>query len=119
LVGNLSGTINPGLTPNDPPSVTVVSGTSSVEGISHVIEVNLALSITQVNGGGDSIDGVISVPQDTYVEQFNTLVIYVSGAIFEAGSLIAADGNGTVPIANGSTLVTTGAVVVEPDLFTA
>lgn len=117
FVGSLQGEIIPGADSSTPPYVTNTSGVTSATGLSEIIQVNLALGITQTNGGGDSESGVVAPPIDTYFENFSTLIIYVSGAIFGPGSLIAADANGTVPISNGSTLVTTGATVIEDDLF--
>lgn len=100
------------------PLIINETSVTPAEGITEVIEVNLRLSAIQTNGGGDSDTGIVSAPVDTYFDNFATLVIWVSGAIFEPGSLLATDENGGVPIANGSTLVTTGAVVVNADLFT-
>ena len=117
FVGSLQGEVFEGPSSISPPFVLNPSGVTPAAGISEVIQVNLALGVIQENGGGDSVTGVISKPVDTYFNNFTTLVIYVSGAIFGPGSLIAADANGTVPISNGSTLVTTGATVIEDDLF--
>lgn len=100
------------------PSITEETSVVSIESISEVIEVNISLAATQVNGAGGSETGVFIKPDPETVSESNiTLVAYVSGGIFDGNTLLAADSNGGVPIANGSTLMTTSSIPIIPDLF--
>ena len=102
--------------PASSPGVTE-TGVNAIEGLVEVIQVNLWLLVVQVNGGGDSATGVFPPPAETEVTWQVTTGIYVNGGIYGPGSLIAADANGGVPIANGSTLLSASATVVDGDLF--
>lgn len=91
-----------------------------IEGLTEVIQVNLLISVTRTNGNGDSETGIYALPDannEVLVE--STIVVYVNGGIYKPGSLLAAGQNNGVPIANGSTLVVTGAVAIDADLFSS
>lgn len=114
-----STTIQSNTTVSIPASAPTVTETAvgAIEGLVEVIKVDLWLFITRTNGGGDSATGVFQPPVDTEVTWQVTTGIYVNGGIYGPGSLIAADANGGVPIANGSTLLSTSATVIDGDLF--
>jgi hypothetical protein len=62
--------------------------------------------------------GVIPVLEEFYVSNaFETSTMYVEGAVYAAGSLLAADGSGSVPLEYEGSLVTDTGTVITADVF--
>ena len=64
-------------------------------------------------------DGVVPTLDDSYPCVLTpTFIVYVSGSIYSAGSLLTTDGTGSIPLSYDGSLVTDTGVVVDDDVFT-
>lgn len=106
-------TITPGQTI---PTITGDTGLANGS-FSILITVSFYFRSLFSTGGGDNGYGIITPPPTDNVQNFQTYVTFVSGALFGPGSLIAADSTGGVPISNGSVLLSTNPTIVDSDLF--
>jgi hypothetical protein len=120
LTGDSRPDVGSGTTPpaaQDPPPA--ITGETNVNAGSVYFDVEVDLSMQHLMSfpGGD---GVIPVnPTDLSVDNLTTFVIFVSGVTVQAGGVLSAEGNGSIPIENNGNLITIGATVLDSDLFTA
>lgn len=124
LSDNIVGNSTPDIT-GDPPTPPVgpgtdpevTDGTSVNSGaLAFVITVNISCEIDLSFPGDNS---VISVPSDTYVDVFETLIMNVSGFTLQPGNLLSVDVYGGMLLEYNGSLVTSGATIVNADLFEA
>ncbi len=78
--------------------------------------VHLGLSSTAFLPGKGGVAG--PVPSDMQYMNGHTLITYMSAAIVENGDLLAIGINGEIPAEYNGSLITVGATVIEPELFT-
>ena len=116
LVGNSRPDMGSGTTPPTPPSSPPSISNDSV-GQSFAFEVNIDLALDmQVTPAGT--DGIIAVnPTDLSSKIQFTLVAFTSGAIVAPGGLISTTGSGSIPVSAGGSLITSGATVIDADVF--
>ena len=118
LVGNSLPDMGDGA---QPPSEIVdpeVDDENSVDSGTFAWVVDVFIS-TGVQAATFTPDGV-QLPQpkeDNYVDYKTTFVTYVSGLVVEAGDLLDANGDGSIPIDLAGSLVVNDATVVIGDLF--
>lgn len=119
FVGISNGTMNAFDNVETPALPEVESETAVIENrpLIQIIKVNFYFSSSLTTGNGDDGLGVKEPAPTEYVDVFQTLVCFVSGAIFGPGSLLSATSSGGVPISNGNVLTVSGATVVVADLF--
>lgn len=122
---NLKGNSTPTLDedPPTPPSNVVVNPSvvsetvANAGAIAFVVKVNITCSI-QVDF--DEQTGIISNSEEPIeTDSFWTTTCWVNGFTIQPGNLLSIGGDGTVPIGASGSLVTTGAVFVDSDLFAA
>lgn len=101
----------------DPPSIVGESNVS-VGAQAWEVDVHIYTSVTATTYG--EADGVLPpIPDgdDATIDHHSTFMCYVKGYMTEPGSLGSPDGNGGIPISLRGTLILTGAVFVDSDLF--
>jgi len=108
-----SGTIAPA-GPGSPPSVAGETGVNS-GAFAFVIDVSFMLSADMSFYGND---GVIYPPiaSETLEVQYSQTV-WVSGLVLQPGHLSALDGTGSLLYSSNGSLVTSGATIIDPDVF--
>lgn len=121
LVGNslpdMSGTGGGGTTPPPATRPPAIDDETSIDSGSFAWIVNVHLNFTtEVQDWG--FDGIVPVlPADLNYNIHRTTTCFVAGAVWSAGSLLATDAGGSVPLGSGGTLVTVNAILVDSDLF--
>lgn len=121
---NLTGNSIPSLDedPPTPPSNVivdpeVVSETYVYNGpISFVITVYIG---TKILIPFNETESIITAIADTYVDVNWTMTCWVSGLVVQPGNLLALTSTGSVPISANGSLLTTGAVIVDANVFPA
>jgi len=123
-VGESNGTLSEGSNIEGEDGLTVVypeiDNETSVlppRPLFQTIKVNLQLQALMKPGGKDGNLGVVQPAGTQYIDMFTTFVCYVSGGLYEPGSLIAAGAGGSVPLTNGNTLLSSTPVPVDANLF--
>jgi hypothetical protein len=114
-VPNLSGGAPvPPVAPSTPPSV---GGETSVNAGALAWEVNIEIGIDlQKNFWGEN--GVFpAMPTDLDITVVPTLTVWCTGFVVQTGDLLATGPGGSIPIDYNGSLLTTGATVVDADLF--
>lgn len=99
------------------PSITGETAVLPPLRLVEVIKVNLQLKAGLETGNSNDGYGVLNPVGNQYIDGFITLTCFVSGGLWQAGSLISSSSGGGVPLSNGNTLLTAGAVAVDADLF--
>ena len=72
------------------------------------------MEVTVDNYGADGTVPTI-VPQESNTEE--SLTVWVDGAIFLSGSLLATDGTGSIPLEYNGNIVTSGGTISQDNLF--
>lgn len=111
---NIEG--EPGLTVTDP-EIDNETSVLPPRPLLEIVKVDLQLQTAVSTGNSNDGFGIVIPVGTQYVDVFWSLVCFVSGGIYEPGSLLAAGAGGSVLITNGNTLLTTGAVAVDADVF--
>lgn len=81
-----------------------------------VVDINIYTE-TPVITYGDNEGVNPPLPTDTNANIRSTFMCYVRGVMTEPGSLASVDGTGGIPVSLGGSLLLSGAVVVDADLF--
>ncbi len=120
LIGNSIPSLD-GDPPTPPSNVTIepeiLSETYISSGsISFVIKVRIG---TRVLIPFDEDESIVTVVADTYVDIKQTFTCWVSGLIVQPGNLLALTEDGSVPISANGSLLTTGAVIIDVNVFPA
>lgn len=89
-------------------------GPVSIGNLEYEVDINLSFGVSAFIYGLSGVSTVL-VPEQVGAQK--TVVVYVTGSVYAAGSLLAPGPNASIPIESDGSLVTdTGQVIVD-DLF--
>ena len=121
---NLVGNSTPDLTGNSPTPPPTPSAPPSIindvviQNFAFIVDVNVSLSSEIFTYFEDGISAPLSTDPDDYIAvSEGAIVPYCTGFIVATGGLLAADGDGSIPVDYLGTLVTDGATVIDNNLF--
>lgn len=118
LVGNSVPNLRGGESSPAPEVVTVVvENETSVDSgeLTWNVDIHLTAQASVLIYGSDGVTPI--PPGDQEVSASFTLTVYVDGFVVEAGDLLAADQDGSIPVEYQGSLLTTAATIINADLF--